>query len=347
MKKLAFTMADRLSRFYTLIPSRFAFTMAEILLSLTIIGVVAAITLPSLMGNINERTWNTQRKALYARLNQAVFMMPQVSGYGQYAGTNTDGVVLASVDTAAETFLTEGLAKVLKINNICDSEHLKDCGIPDKFTNATNSSYDWPKKMSELNEQFTSALSYPTSVYLNPQNNIDTKVAAFETQNGESVAVYYNPQCLDGRETTEFIYPKNQYIQPFMCANFIYDLNGRKGPNTVTKDIGYITVLYPTEPSVVAPVPTRKLAAAGYFSQIAANCKAVDENARGANAEEIMAISFNRKLSAVADQGGGWSVSTQSINGTTYAWLLDMQTSTRSLRKADDYYHHIHCVSRY
>ena len=45
---------------------RAAFTMAEILLSLTIIGVVAAITLPSLTGNINERTWNTQRKALYA-----------------------------------------------------------------------------------------------------------------------------------------------------------------------------------------------------------------------------------------------------------------------------------------
>ena len=42
-----------------------AFTMAEILLSLTIIGVVAAITLPSLTGNINERTWNTQRKAVY------------------------------------------------------------------------------------------------------------------------------------------------------------------------------------------------------------------------------------------------------------------------------------------
>ena len=48
---------------------RCAFTMAEILLSLTIIGVVAAITLPSLTGNINERTWNTQRKALYARFS--------------------------------------------------------------------------------------------------------------------------------------------------------------------------------------------------------------------------------------------------------------------------------------
>ncbi len=59
-----------------------AFTMAEILLSLTIIGVVAAITLPSLTGNINERTWNTQRKALYARMTQAISLMPALNGYG-------------------------------------------------------------------------------------------------------------------------------------------------------------------------------------------------------------------------------------------------------------------------
>ena len=35
-----------------LVPSK-AFTMAEILISLTIIGVIAAITLPSLKANIN------------------------------------------------------------------------------------------------------------------------------------------------------------------------------------------------------------------------------------------------------------------------------------------------------
>ena len=39
-----------------------------------------------------------------------------------------------------------------------------------------------------------------------------------------------------------------------MCANFIYDLNGIKGPNTVGKDIGAITALYPTDSHIVAPV---------------------------------------------------------------------------------------------
>ena len=104
-----------------------AFTMAEILLSLTIIGVVAAITLPSLTGNINERTWNTQRKALYARFSQAIALMPSLNAYGTLTeGVDSSGSTVVTEDTAAETFVTKGLAKVLKINNICENEHLQD-----------------------------------------------------------------------------------------------------------------------------------------------------------------------------------------------------------------------------
>lgn len=71
---------------------RCAFTMAEILLSLTIIGVVAAITLPSLTGNINERTWNTQRKALFARFSQAVALMPALNGYATVTEESSAGL---------------------------------------------------------------------------------------------------------------------------------------------------------------------------------------------------------------------------------------------------------------
>ena len=76
-----FNMADRLSRTYTL-GCKLAFTMAEILISLTIIGVIAAITLPSLQANINEKTWATQRKALYNRMSQAISLMDSLNGYG-------------------------------------------------------------------------------------------------------------------------------------------------------------------------------------------------------------------------------------------------------------------------
>ena len=84
--------------------------MAEILLSLTILGVVAAITLPSLTGNINERTWNTQRKALYARMSQAIALMPALNGYGMVKEESSPDAGDA-IDTAAETFITAGLLK--------------------------------------------------------------------------------------------------------------------------------------------------------------------------------------------------------------------------------------------
>ena len=45
------------------------------------------------------------------------------------------------------------------------------------------------------------------------------------------------------------------YVAEKVCANFIYDLNGNKGPNTVGKDIGIMSVLYPSDSVVVAPMP--------------------------------------------------------------------------------------------
>ena len=71
MKKLA-----EQRKFYNrYLKNKHAFTMAEILISLTIIGVIAAITPPALKASINKSTWNTQRKALYTRISQAISMM--------------------------------------------------------------------------------------------------------------------------------------------------------------------------------------------------------------------------------------------------------------------------------
>ncbi len=271
---------------------KLGFTMAEILLSLTIIGVVAAITLPSLMANINERTWNTQRKALYARLSQAIAMMPQLNGYGEYEGTNTDGSVTATKDTEAEAFLTEGLSKVLKINNICDAEHLSDCGIAASYTDIAGSIKLLPVKLSGLNSLFTSTYSDSTGIYANPLNFVDTKVAAFETMNGESVVSFYNPYC-----TADLGEGAGYYSQTKMCVNFIYDLNGNKGPNSIGKDMGFMTALYASEPVFVAPVALPTDASNSIvFSAASAACTAQDSESRLPNKEELASLFYNREL---------------------------------------------------
>ncbi len=306
--------------------------MAEILLSLTIIGVVAAITLPSLTGNINERTWNTQRKALYARMSQAIALMPAVNGYGELAEDDPNNV--------AEAFLTNGLSKLLKMNNICDNTHLSDCGLPEKITDMNGSiAYSsFPQNLFQLNALF-SGNSYE-AVYSYSQ--INTKAAAFETQNGESVAVFYNPSCqteVAFTVTTGLVW---YHTQPKMCANFVYDLNGKKGPNTFGKDIGFITVLYSSDSKVVAPLPLSKDASSAISNINAiAECTKQDAGSRIPSREEVSAMFYNQKLIGISSgvYGSG------SILNSDYAWVQSFNIG-RSSQERRTQPNSLRCIKR-
>jgi len=250
----AFTMADRLSRSHNgFIGSRLAFTMAEILLSLTIIGVIAAITLPSLTGNINERTWATQKKALYARMSQAFPLLDSINTYDD-----------------AESFIAGALNTVTKINNVCSQENIEDCGInkdmvgtlkggtlsafPSLWTDLCLADVDLPEDYTPdgATDEEKAANQAKDQADAN-KAGYGKYTAAFETGNGESIVLYYNPNCIPDQETA----PKdlNEDWFKYVCVNMIYDLNNNKGPNTVGKDIGFMTVFYPTDSVVVSTVP--------------------------------------------------------------------------------------------
>ncbi len=289
------------------------FTMAEILLSLTIIGVVAAITLPSLMANINERTWNTQRKALYARLSQAIAMMPQIAGYGTLTETTDEDGSTTVTDTATESFLTEGLSKVLKINNICDNAHLQDCGIQASYTDMSGTQKTLPTTLYGLNAWFRS-VAFSDASY----SAMDTKAAAFETQNGESIVAYYNHSC-----RTEFIYEPSLmhngmdvgFPQSNMCVNFVYDLNGNKGPNTIGKDMGFITTFNSVIPLVVAPMPSSSSNVGNSVWVGAASlCTAQNSESRIPNIDELSAMLINKDIINLTASDGLWSGSASSVD---------------------------------
>ena len=301
--------------------TKFGFTMAEILLSLTIIGVVAAITLPSLTGNINERTWNTQRKALYARMSQAIALMPALNGYGTLKEESSAGASDA-VDTAAETFVTAGLAKVLKINNICDSEHLEDCGIASKFTTLKATVISTPTKMSELNSDMVSVSKTDTTAgFALTHQQLDTKAAGFETANGESIIAYYNPKCISDFDTSN-----RSMIQPKICANLIYDLNGTKGPNTIGKDMGFITILYSTDSSVVMPMPHLYDAGNSTQPEASALCTKQDKEYRLPNRDELAALFANKNLLNIST-GRYWSSSVIDKNS---AYIIGIEAGDRT-----------------
>ena len=312
---------SRLSRTSNLEPGVWtttrAFTMAEILLSLTIIGVVAAITLPSLTGNINERTWNTQRKAIYARFSQAISLMPSLNGFG-----------------SSETFVTAGLSKVLKLNNICSGDKFADCGFPSKITGLNNSLLNpFPTDISDFNSR---AVYSPFT---------GGEGAAFETVNGESFFVFYNPHCVgDMGETGAY------YGQRKVCANFVYDLNGKKGPNAVNKDIGFITVFYPSDSVVVAPVTLYDRAGGAIWSKAGELCRGQSDDGRLPNVHEAIALFYNRNLLSPNAVNGDLGLthtytSTTVSNDPAKAWYMDVLGGTvQPFTKANSGY--VRCVKR-
>ncbi len=63
--------------------SKAAFTLAEVLITLGIIGIVAALTMPALIGNYRKKQTVVQLKKIYSAMSQSVQMSQ--SNYGDIA----------------------------------------------------------------------------------------------------------------------------------------------------------------------------------------------------------------------------------------------------------------------
>ena len=103
---------------------KFGFTLAEVLITLGIIGVVAALTLPSLISSYKERATVVKVKQAYSLLNQAVAKMIEEHGT---LDTWTDD---------SKAFFEQELNKQL---NVVEEEK---CAYP----NCSYAHYVWDKK---------------------------------------------------------------------------------------------------------------------------------------------------------------------------------------------------------
>ena len=89
-----------------------AFTLAEILITLTVIGVVAALTIPSLNNEVNSRTLATKQKVFENRLHEGLRRMK-------------------AEDKLEKTYTTsefvDEMGKYFNISQVCEPENLTDC----------------------------------------------------------------------------------------------------------------------------------------------------------------------------------------------------------------------------
>ena len=116
---------------------KIAFTLAEVLITLGIIGIVAAMTMPTLMANHRKKETVTKLKKFYSVVNQAIGM--SVAEYGEASGWAADCGTFANTtcttDEAVEWF-NKYIGKHLEIikieksdENRCFYVYLKDGSV--------------------------------------------------------------------------------------------------------------------------------------------------------------------------------------------------------------------------
>ena len=179
--------------------SKVAFTLAETLITLAIIGVVAAITIPSLVKNYNEKAWSTAKDVFEKRLEVATRQMNTEEKLAGYSSTMD--------------FVNE-LKNKIKITKICDSNELTKC-----FENTILT--EDPKEIDitslSTSENFT-------------KDNWGTETVGVQFANGVNALIAYNPNT----EQDPF---NNQFSATAASMAILYDVSGHKNPNTIGKDI--------------------------------------------------------------------------------------------------------------
>ena len=180
------------------------FTLAEVLITLAIIGVVAALTIPTLIQNYQERAWGTASEVFQRKLGEALRVM------------NVQGTLAGY--TTTEAFVDE-LSKHIKITRICDNDDITTC-FADKVT--------WDGEEVEMSKIKTSKNF--------GKDDWNTNTVAVQFANGVNGVIAYNPTETCKQD------PYSNQITGTSCLAILYDVDGVKNPNTQSKDLKQINV---------------------------------------------------------------------------------------------------------
>ena len=167
------------------------FTLAEVLITLAIIGIVAALTIPTLVQNFQQDAWDTA--------SEVMNVQGTLAGY-----------------TTTEAFVDE-LSKHIKITRICDNDDITTC-FADKVT--------WGKEGQETEEVDMSEIKTAKNF---GQEDWDTNTVGVQFANGVNAVIAYNPSCTQNQFSNQ--------VAVNDCLAILYDVDGFKSPNSVTKDL--------------------------------------------------------------------------------------------------------------
>ena len=202
------------------ISKRVAFTLAEVLITLGVIGVVAALTMPTLLKNIAERSNSEAQANLAQKITKSMDLMRADGG-------------LERTYNSTDEFVDE-FSKYIKISTRCDADHIADCWPTKTVTTSDGKTYDVSKAKTGKNLNLKD----------NKSNNVGIILA-----DGATLILTYNPNAgiigdgdtvtpsfadlpIGFGRTKKFAYTTS-VTDPI---DFVMDVNGFKGPNSEARN---------------------------------------------------------------------------------------------------------------
>lgn len=275
-----------------------AFTLVEVVIALTVVGIVTVLTLPALQANIQDMIFRVRKKVLHTRVAQAIPLMDTLKDF-----------------QSGEDFVDK-YRDLVKVHMVCDGDKFFGCGLPQVYEDTAGMIHRMPRSWSQLNSKLVDMFyedAETGSVYEYHQEDFDS--VAFITDNQESINLFFNPVCkvFDQKENP------NYFSASSVCINMIYDLNGIKPPNKVGKDIGFITIFKPVDSVIVAPVPHYEDVSGKTQSEASGKaCHLQKGSLRAPTDYELASMFVNSQLLSM-HEGFYWS---SSLFSATYAWYL-------------------------
>ena len=199
------------------LPSRLAakksaFTLAEVLITLGIIGVVAAITLPVLLSNVDQKVKAERVTNIKQKLSKVTDKMAVQSGLMGYDST--------------DAFVKE-MQRHMKIAKVCDNAHLADCW-PSKEVTLDDAGKTW-----EISKTKTAK-----NLKIQKADGDDwSDTVGIVTGDGTSMILSYNKGCTfdvdkEGLKSGD---SKGSISNSLNCLAGVFDWNGGKKPNKLAK----------------------------------------------------------------------------------------------------------------
>ncbi len=225
---------------------RYAFTLAETIIVIGLLGIVAAMTVPQVAAHYRDKVYKTNYDVAVSKFSQAIDSMYANDSINSFSGT--------------EDFVKE-LQKQMKVVKVCSNNELDKCfpqGVrlgqnsyqfnsefdmcSSSFLARANRIMNPPKDGSEVAGMLgdSGLADIPMMMGFNEYDATGVVLA-----DGTAMLITFNPNCKNNdndifRDVPNINIPKNKSIK--QCAAAIIDVNSINPPNEFGHDIFYYNI---------------------------------------------------------------------------------------------------------